>query len=220
MVEIFWFRSASSSGLQKKSGKKAQNITSGSSLRAVLVRSHFPCLCSLCKQNLLFLNLHPGHNWVASFLKNTHAGRKKNSTSNTCNHQHNLHLFGFIIFFPVLGQILWLAFHSYSASLIFTFTLKRFISHFLQRIILEYQTSLSDICTCPTCLQRSPRCRPKTRYQKYPSGLSFILLPQRPSLDHGLALLTPVGQVGKADGGVRGTWGEIRSLCGMLPAET
>lgn len=117
---------------RRKGGKKALNVTSGSSLNAVLVQSHFPCLCSLCKQNLLFLNLHPGHNWVASCLKNTHAGRKNFPPATHAVTSTTYIALGLLFFFPVLGQILWLAFHSYSVSLIFTFTLKRFISHFLQ----------------------------------------------------------------------------------------
>lgn len=63
-------------------------------------------------------------------------------------------------FVSSVAQIPCLDVSSYSASLNFTFTLKRFISHFLQPAILDNQTPVSDICTCPR--QQTPRWRPQT----------------------------------------------------------
>lgn len=92
------------------------------------------------------------------------------------------------LFSLVLAQIFWLDFHSSSASLIFTYTLKRFNSHFLQHAVLDYESPLSDIYICPECLQQTPGWRSNPLYQKYFSWLSFILFPLWSSLDHGVAL--------------------------------
>lgn len=117
----------------------------------------------------------------------------KKSSSNAYNHRHNLLQFGFGAFFLVLAQVFWLDFHSPSASLIFTYILKRFNSHFLQHAVLDYQSPLSDINICPVCLQQKPGWRSKPLYQKYFSWLSFILLPLWSNLDHGVVPLPSVG---------------------------
>lgn len=73
---------------------------------------------------------------------------KNKSSNNTHNHKQNLHQLGCGAFFSVSARILWLYFHSSSASLIFTFPLKRFVPRFLQRVVLGYQSPLSDIHIC------------------------------------------------------------------------
>lgn len=186
-IEIFWFTHVRFSRLQM--AKKSHQREHDRFLKA----QYSPCLPfpGVLPVTFRFLSLSQLEDFFP--LKNTHTGRKKkNPSSNVYNHRHNLLQFGFGAFSLVLAQIFWLNFHSFSASLIFTYTLMRFFPHFLQHAALDYQGPLLDIYICPMCLQQTSAQRSKPLYQKYFSWLSFLLLPSWSSLDHGVALLPSV----------------------------